>query len=359
MVLAPEHPLVAKVTTSDRIDLVESYVQNAIRQSEIQRLATDKEKTGVFTGGYAINPVNNERVPIWIADYVLMTYGTGAIMAVPAHDERDFEFALKFGLPILPVIQRGDSLIKSFVRYDAVHEHFYEAIANLEIPLFEQETGYQIVIPEDQADEFIEIARNRIKPGHCIEVVGARWVFVFHDSVIKWESIATGTEILERWLSLYPDSPIYQSLMEMLWSCDFYRDILYHHEYGMMINSGEFSGTPGDEAVKKVTDWLDEEGVGNFEINFKLRDWLISRQRYWGAPIPVVYCEQCGVQTIPDEQLPVLLPEDVEWLPTGESPLKLHPTWKYVECPVCNGPAVRETDNMDTVSNTHLRAHET
>jgi leucyl-tRNA synthetase len=229
MVLAPEHPLVAKVTTADRIDLVESYIQAAIRQSEIQRLATDKEKTGVFTGGYAINPVNNERIPIWIADYVLMTYGTGAIMAVPAHDERDFEFALKYGLPILPVIRRGDGLIKSFVRQGAVNDHFFEAIADLGIPLSEQDTGYQIVIPEDQADEFIQIARDAIKPGQCIEVVGARWVFIFHDSLFEWESIATGSEILERWLGLYPDVPRYQSLMEMLWSCYLYRDVFYHH----------------------------------------------------------------------------------------------------------------------------------
>ena len=248
MVFSPEHPLVDKVTTSENASAVNEYKAEATKQTDIQREAKDKEKTGVFTGGYAINPVNEERIPIWVADYVLMSYGTGAIMAVPAHDERDFEFARKFGLKIVPVIQ-----------------------------------------PED------------------VELSG---------------------EIMEA---------------------------AYEHE-GVMINSGPFNGTRAtndkgmsNPAIKAVVEWLEQKGAGKRDVNYRYRDWLISRQRFWGAPIPMVYCETHGWNPVPDDQLPVLLPDDIdEWKPTGESPLKFHPTWKNATCPVGGEPAIRETDTMDT-----------
>jgi leucyl-tRNA synthetase len=254
MVFSPEHPLVDQITTPEHKAEVEAYKQQAARQSDIEREAVDKEKTGVFTGAYAINPVNNERIPIWIADYVLMSYGTGAIMAVPAHDERDFAFARKYDLPIVPVIQ---------------------------------------------------------------PVVGAS-----HDSPLRLRG-----------------------------------DTMEHaHEHeGIMINSGPFNGTRAtndkgmkNPAIKAVIEWLEERGIGKRAVNYRYRDWLISRQRYWGAPIPMVYCENHGWNPVPDDQLPVTLPDDVEWKPTGESPLKLHPTWKNTTCPVCGEPATRETDTMDT-----------
>ena len=241
MVLAPEHPLVEKITTAEQKPAVEAYVQQAIRQTDIQREAAEAEKTGVFTGGYAINPVNEERIPIWIADYVLMSYGTGAIMAVPAHDQRDFEFARKYDLEVRPVIQPVD------------------------MPLLEAE-AMQEAIPA----------------------------------------------------------------------------------YGEMINSGALSGTPGERAFDRTIEYLEQRETGKRAVNYRLRDWLISRQRYWGAPIPIVYCPEHGAVDVPDEELPVLLPDDVEWLPTGESPLKLHETWKYTTCPICGLDAVRETDTMDT-----------
>jgi leucyl-tRNA synthetase len=238
MVFAPEHPLVDKLTTPENRAAVDAYVRQASRQSEIERLATDKEKTGVFIGAYAINPVNGARIPIWIADYVMMTYGTGAIMAVPAHDERDFAFARKYDLPIPVVIRPPD--------WDGE-------------PLEEAYTGE-----------------------------------------------------------------------------------------GVMVNSGPFDGTPGDEAVRKVTEWLEAQGTGTFAINYRLRDWLVSRQRYWGAPIPIVYCDECGTVAVPYEDLPVVLPEDAEFMPTGESPLKFHHGFLHTTCPTCGGPATRETDTMDT-----------
>jgi len=248
MVFSPEHPLVEKVTSSEQRAAIEVYKMQAARQSDIEREAVDKEKTGVFTGGYAINPVNQERIPIWIADYVLMSYGTGAIMAVPAHDDRDFAFARKYGLKIIPVIQ-----------------------------------------PEDQPDLNGDTM--------SIAYVGA----------------------------------------------------------GVMVNSAQFNGTKvntekgrKNPGISKVIDWLAAQGIGKEAVNYRYRDWLISRQRYWGAPIPMIHCEKHGWNPVPDDQLPVLLPEDVEWKPTGESPLKLHPTWKNTICPVCGEPATRETDTMDT-----------
>ena len=254
MVLSPEHPLVSRITSLERKAAVDAYKLQASRQSDIEREATDKEKTGVFTGGYAVNPVNGVKIPIWIADYVLMTYGTGAIMAVPAHDERDFAFARKFGLQIIPVIQ-----------------------------------------PEVGAD------------GH-------------------------------------PPLQLNGATMEAAYIGG-----------GRMINSAQFDGTQVTEekgkknpGIAAVIKWLEQKGVGKFAVTYKLRDWLISRQRYWGAPIPMVFCKKDGWNPVPDEQLPVLLPEDVAWKPTGESPLKLHPTWKNTTCPVCGEAAVRETDTMDT-----------
>ncbi len=242
MVLAPEHPLVEKLTTDEQRDDVEAYVRQARRQTEIQRTNTENEKTGVFIGAHAVNPVNGERVPIWIADYVLMGYGTGAIMAVPAHDERDFEFARKFDLPVRVVIRPEDS---------------------------------------DLSDETIAEA--------------------------------------------------------------------YAGE-GVMVNSAHFDGTPtaDGEAVSKVIEWLDEQGRGSGEINYRFRDWLVSRQRYWGTPIPIIYCDSCGTVPVPEEDLPVVLPEDAEFKPTGESPLKTHEGFVNTTCPSCGAAAKRETDTLDT-----------
>jgi len=247
MVLAPEHPLVEKITSDDQQEAMRKYREDAILKTEIQRAAVDKDKTGVFTGGYAINPVNDARIPIWIADYVMMGYGFGAIMAVPAHDERDFAFARQFELEIIPVIQ-----------------------------------------PEGENFDGKTMPEAYVGPGK-------------------------------------------------------------------MINSAQFDGTAvtDDKGRKnpglgKVIDWLEKEGLGEEAISYKLRDWLISRQRYWGAPIPMVKCEDCGWNPVPDEDLPVMLPDDVEWQPTGESPLKLHPTWKDTTCPSCGKAATRETDTMDT-----------
>jgi leucyl-tRNA synthetase len=240
MVLAPEHPAVARLTTSDRQADAAAYVETARRETEIERMSAEREKTGVFIGAYAVNPMTQERIPIWIADYVLPGYGTGAIMAVPAHDERDYAFAVKYDLPIrYVVLPRGGAA------------------------------------PEGEA-------------------------FVAH----------TDDEVL--------------------------------------LDSGEFSGMPAAEAIGAISRQLADLGLGGPAVTYKIRDWLVSRQRYWGAPIPILYCDQHGAQPVPEDQLPILLPENVDFAPTGVSPLQSHAEFLSSTCPVCDGPARRETDTMDT-----------
>jgi leucyl-tRNA synthetase len=241
MVLAPEHPLVPRITAPEHLDAVETYRAKAQRETEIDRQAEGREKTGVFTGAYARNPVNGQAIPIWIADYVLMGYGTGAIMAVPAHDQRDFEFARKFGLPVVPVYQE-------------------------------------------------------------------------------------------------PSEPVSGETMTAATT-----------DRGVLVGSGPFDGLAySKETVAKVAAWLQEQDLGKPVVTYRFRDWLLSRQRYWGVPIPIVHCPQHGEVPVPDDQLPVTLPYVENYKPsgTGESPLATIPDWVNTICPVCGGPARRETDTM-------------
>jgi leucyl-tRNA synthetase len=230
---------VDKITKPEYKEQVQAYLDFVAHETEIERTSTEKEKTGVFTGSYAINPATKEKIPIWIADYVLIHYGTGAVMGVPAHDERDFEFAKKFGLPIRKVILQPGTK------------------------------------PED------ELESAYVEPG-------------------------------------------------------------------IMINSGKYNGMSSEEAWDKIVDDLASEGVARRSVKYRLRDWLISRQRYWGAPIPIVYCEKCGEVPVPEEQLPVLLPYNVDFKPTGESPLARCEEFINTTCPKCGAPAKRDPDTMDT-----------
>ncbi|MGI6368603.1 MAG: leucine--tRNA ligase [Anaerolineae bacterium] len=354
MVLAPEHPLVAELTSTEQASVVAQYVAEASRQTEIDRLSTEKEKTGVFIGAWAINPVNQERVPIWIADYVLMGYGTGAIMAVPAHDERDMQFALKFGLPVIPVIDRPDGMARSVLTPGTVDESLpaeleRAGISCQAVSLGEAGQGLLVTMRgADQIGQYLALLRSSLRPGHWASVAGARFVFVFDDGVMELDSVAADRAIVQRCHEIDPATGSARTAMALLAQQPLYQDVLYHHEYGTMINSGAFTGTPGETAKADVIRWLDSQGVGHAEVNYRLHDWLISRQRMWGAPIPMVYCEKCGIVPVPYEDLPVLLPDDAEFLPTGESPLKYHQGFLNTTCPTCGGPATRETDTMDT-----------
>jgi leucyl-tRNA synthetase len=237
LVIAPEHPLVQKLIVGEYKEFVDDYVKKAIKKSEIERTNDTREKTGVFTGSYAINPANGNKVPIWVADYVLSGYGTGAIMAVPAHDERDFAFAEKFSLPIVEVIEKPEG----------------------------------------------------------------------------------------------------------------YNEVGVYHGEGPLTNSGAFDGMFSSDAREQIVGWLEQENRGRSKITYKMRDWLISRQRYWGAPIPVIHCAEHGAVAVPEDQLPVLLPEIEDYAPKGDGKpaLARQDDWVNTTCPTCGGPAKRETDTMD------------
>ena len=238
IVLAPEHPLVEQLTADNQRAAVADYIEQARRTSEIERLSTETEKTGVPLGSYAVNRLNGERVPIYTGDYVLMGYGSGAVMGVPAHDSRDFAFANKYGLPVRIVI-----------------------------------------------------------------------------APITWD----GSDLTEAYL-----------------------------DDGFMTNSGKYEGMTDEEGKQAIADDIEKNGWGRRTVSYRVRDWIISRQRYWGTPIPMVYCGQCGIVPVPEDALPVLLPSDAEFKPTGESPLAANADFVNAACPQCNGPARRETDTMDT-----------
>jgi leucyl-tRNA synthetase len=241
MVLAAEHPMVeGLIEGSGSENEVKRFVEEVKKESFIERSSLEVEKKGVFTGKYVINPVNNKKIPLWIANYVLMGYGTGAVMAVPAHDQRDFEFAKKYNLPIEVVIDNPKKSLKASTLKEA------------------------------------------------------------------------------------------------------------YVEEGIMVNSGGFNGLKSVEAIERIADHVERLGIGKRCTAYKLRDWLISRQRYWGAPIPIVYCDKCGIQPVKEENLPVLLPEDVEFKPHGESPLKDVKNFVETKCPKCKAKARREIDTMDT-----------
>jgi leucyl-tRNA synthetase len=354
MVLAPEHPLVEKLTPASHREQVKAYQFQAGRTTEMERGAAEREKTGVDTGAFAINPVNGERVPIWIADYVTMSYGTGAIMGVPAHDDRDFAFALKFGLPIIPVIDRNDARAKSAVWEGSVSAGFNDALtaagfAWQSFEIADRGAFYGVELAgEAQVKSYRDLLQAHLKQGHWADVVGMGWQVVLPDEALTLDSVEADAAIMARCHEGYDYTRQFRTTMEMWHAIEWYGDVLYHHDYGTMIHSGEFSGTPGSEAKAKVTAWLTEQGIGRFDAQYRLHDWLISRQRYWGAPIPMLYCEQCGLAPEKYENLPVILPTDAQIPPTGESPLKFHHAYQHATCPQCGGPARRETDTLDT-----------
>ncbi|KUK26186.1 MAG: Leucine--tRNA ligase [Acetothermia bacterium 64_32] len=345
LVLAPEHPLVDRLTSPDRRKEVERYREFAARQTEVERLSTEREKTGVPIGAYAENPVNGSRIPIWIADYVLMTYGTGAVMGVPAHDERDFQFALKFGLPVIPVIAPPGGVAKSYLRGGAFREGLPAALKEAGFGVEEEGGSLRVTLSEGEKERYISLVQGYLKPGSWTGVVGAGWQLVFPDRVLNVGSLEEERAALRACQELDPGLGDVRTIAQLLWGVEFYRDLLFHADYGEMINSGPLSGTPGGEAIRRTISWLEARGFGRHEVTYRLRDWLVSRQRYWGAPIPMIHCPRCGVVPVPEEELPVLLPE-VPFI--GKKGLADIPEFVETTCPRCGGPAKRDTDTMDT-----------
>lgn len=388
MVLAPEHPLVQKITTKDQRKAVDTYIAATQKKSDVERQETDREKTGVFTGAYAINPVNNVAIPIWIADYVLYGYGTGAIMAVPAHDKRDYEFAKKFDLPIIDVVAQdfGTYLPDSkdvtgsvVVVYDQNTKKFlgiktgtndglwlpgggsesgesFEATAMRELA---EETGFHkyqkmVALGEPVYSYYFNDVKDVNKRSY-----GQGFLF-FVDAKDQGKTNLEKHETFQ--LGWYDYDQIIRGVKKVKGGVDHWLEMLRRakqvidgHELevfcgeGILVNSGVNNGTSSSEARESIVADLEKKGVGKEVTNYKIRDWLISRQRYWGAPIPIIHCASCGAVPVPLEQLPVQLPPVKSYQPTGEgtSVLASVSDWVNVACPTCGKPAERETDTMD------------
>lgn len=385
MVLAPEHPLVDAITTPEHKAHVDTYVQAAGRKSEIMRTDDSKEKTGAFTGAHAINPLTGDEVPIWIADYVLMGYGTGAIMAVPAHDQRDYEFATKYQIPIKQVIMAEykddlnppkpghDLIYRDVVQVIVKHptedkiillEHTEENAAKyayltggidegedaLQAAVREvyEETGYKNVkraydLGHDYTGRFWHPLKQLNRHAHFVNVV-VELADLEQDEVSPVEAAKHHVHwVATDETAKYMPWPIVQQVLNRYRGAN-----AAITDAGVLINSGEFDGLPSDEAKAKITEYLEAKGVARKSVKYRLRDWVFSRQHYWGEPIPIIHCDKDGMVPVPDDQLPVVLPDVDQYEPTddGRSPLALIDNWVNVTCPVCGGPAKRETDTM-------------
>jgi len=382
LVLAPEHPLVKIITTSDRKLEVNNYISESQLKSDIDRMNESREKTGVETGAYAVNPVTNQLIPVWIADYVLMGYGTGAIMAVPAHDQRDNEFACNFDIPIInvinPVAVRDDAKDRTVdvkkAKIVAVVSNDNDQLLTINWGKFGGRLFVGGTVEGDEAPEVTALREVTEETGYTdleIETIGQETFHYKYFAFSKNETHETGVTFVK--LRLKSDSMQGQNLdesergkfnvewvskdqadkdiIEPLHRFGFDKFILgkcYNGE-GIITNSGSYDGMNSSEAREKIVADLSHEGIAEEKTNYRMRDWLISRQRYWGSPIPIIHCEKDGAVAVPEDQLPVLLPPVENYEPKGDGMgvLAHVPEWYNVECPKCGGPAVRETDTMD------------
>lgn len=388
MVLAPEHDLVSKITTDDNRIMVEDYVAQAIKKTDVERQReSDKNKTGVFTGAYAINPVNGEKIPIWIADYVLTGYGTGAIMAVPAHDERDFEFATKFDLPIRQVVRPCEDDHnnppvpgKEVVKRDTVVVHLRDkstsklALLDWHGTLEGITTAIMGGVEKGQTPEQAALAEIREEAGfddvrivkESPWITGARY-HASHKGLNRQSITHSFLAEIDNTDSQKRVDAAEKKLHTLIWEDENeVTDRLVPAEQkliwqqlqqptaiageGEMMNSGAYDDMEASAAREKIVTDLEEKGLAKSVTNYRMRDWSVSRQRYWGAPIPMVDCEKCGPQLVPDSDLPVVLPELDDFQPSGDgrSALARAKDWLKVDCPKCGGKAERETDTLDT-----------
>jgi len=398
LVIAPEHDLISELTTDENAEKVHEYVRNSLKKTEIERQSEGKDKTGVFTGSYAVNPMNGAKMPIWIADYVLGGYGTGAIMAVPAHDERDHEFAKKFDLPVIEVVapDYGTPLADAVdvtgpvvIGYDPNTQQFMSLINTKNDSLWFVSGGlddnetYEDAAVRELAEEagFRNVKKliqlggptysyyhnpnkdsNRRSLSYMYLAIidskeQAQQALESHESYkVQWsDADVLLTELNETLQNTGSGGHWIEGVQRAVDAAkaytmgEAYSAPMYIGD-GVLFNSGQFDGVNSSEARDLVIQHLEREGVGNAKTTYKIRDWSVSRQRYWGAPIPIINCEKCGPVLVPDEQLPVVLPELDDYAPSGDgrSALARATDWLKADCPSCGGEAERETDTLDT-----------
>jgi len=351
MVVSPEHKLVEGLDTKE----IGDYVKQARSKSDLERTELNKDKTGVFSGLYAINPANNKEIPIWISDFVLASYGTGAIMAVPAHDERDFEFAMKFNLPVIPVIKQKHEVTRSYLM--GASQISDEDLINIGIKIVKKNDSdsRELEIENNRVDEYEKLILEKLDNGFWNEYIGDEIVFIFKNKEGKTERIVLSEEteeIIDRLAAEYNGENWTQKQSVWAWIAenDWYKDYIYtkNVDGGMMINSPNWNGLVPSEAMKKAIGWLGEKGIGEGTNSYHLRDWIFSRQHYWGEPIPMVKCPEHGWVPVVENQLPIVLPEVEAYEPTddGKSPLSKMTEWVKTTCPKCGKEAERETDTM-------------
>lgn len=350
MVIAPEHPLVKELTTDSKNKKeIEKFIEESKKLTEMQRTLLEKEKKGIFTGKYAINPVTKKEIPIWIANYVVATYGTGIVIGVPAQDQRDFEFALKYDIPIKQVIKPKTS--KSVVLGLSVEKGFKEELnknsINFEVGLSSSNREHiRVTLEDNQIDNYIRIVNKFIKKDWWVEIIGSRNIFIMNEKVI--DNFLENKELFEVCKKHEPLVRKYKNMWDMLNDNSFYHGFICYTDEGIIVNSRQFDGMNSKDAMKAIADFLVKEKHAEFTVNYKIRDWCISRQKYWGTPIPIIYCKKCGIVPVPEKDLPVILPLNVKFGKKGAPPLATNKKFVNTKCPKCKGPATRETDTMTT-----------
>lgn len=351
MVVSAQHPRLMELVTDKEKKHVETFLKKlkSTKQEDMDLM----EKEGVFTGSYAVNPMTKSKVPVYAGNFVVADYGSGMVMAVPAHDQRDFEFAKKYKIPIRQVVAQNVPARSFLMGGGEISDEDLKKIG-IRVVGKTDDDDKKLEIPLDSLKQFEELIKQKLKPGFWNEYVSKETVFIFKHKNGKTERFVLDDKTErkidrlaaefngEKWRKNWQTQLVWNWLAENSW----YRDLMIHENEGVLINSGPFSGLFVGEAKEHITKYLEEKKLGKKVVQYKLRDWLVSRQRYWGTPIPFVYCEKCGVVPVPERDLPIKLPEKVKF---GQgNPLEGNKEFVETKCPQCKGKARRETDTMDT-----------